>query len=169
MQDKRHYLAVKITSLAQEARIIRKRERHSGRILSYLEWLGKRDPEKYTEERWQKWRQGRNSDLREGFTHHRLHVVRPEARDSQLAYAFLRGKAFAKVEPTARTIPNWANVHGIVDRFGPVIGRNKVAENFKLWIADAMVIISTNHEAWVARHNEYLRRRAAAKEAAKVS
>jgi hypothetical protein len=48
---------------------------------------------------------------------HRVNVVRPEVRDSNLAYGFLRGKSYAHVEASRYTDPNWTNVLAIVKRF----------------------------------------------------
>jgi hypothetical protein len=83
------YLKVKIKSLAEEARIIRKEEmKHCNRF------------------------------HREGLINHRTHEVRDEARNSQVAYAIVRGKDLKTVEPNARTSPNWSRVKTMVDRYG---------------------------------------------------
>lgn len=52
-----------------------------------------------------------------GFHIHRQQMVRNEARHSQLAYGFLRGRQYPEMEQACYTIPDWAKVEGIVKRF----------------------------------------------------
>lgn len=85
-------LKVKIKSLAAEARIIRLEER----------------------------RAGRDNALREALHRHRIDVVRAEQRLSLLAYAFLRGRRLAAVEPKSAAPPDWVRVAKLVERFGTV-------------------------------------------------
>ena len=66
------YIKVKILSLAAEAKIIRKQE--------------------------QKARAHGNRSLRIGLADHRRGIVRHEARHAQLAYGFLRGRAYKQME-----------------------------------------------------------------------
>jgi hypothetical protein len=88
MQDQRAYLKVKIKSLAEEAKIIRKEERAS------------------------------QGDKREGLHNHRVGVVRRAARHSLLAYGFIRGKKYRDIEPTARTSPYRGEVAKMVVKYG---------------------------------------------------
>jgi hypothetical protein len=95
-------LKVKIKSLAAEARIIRLEEKRSNGRL-----------------RWELWQ-------------HRVEVVRKEARLSQLAYGFLRGKQYEQIErkvgpelPNGRiggggplSTQDWAKIESMVERFG---------------------------------------------------
>ena len=67
-----YYIKVKILSLAAEAKIIRKQE--------------------------QKARAHGNRSLRIGLAEHRRGIVRHEARHAQLAYGFLRGMPYKKME-----------------------------------------------------------------------
>jgi len=87
--DERVYLKVKIKSLGEEARIIRKEEK---RI--------------------------RGGSLRNGLYHHRVNVVRSEARHTHLAYGFLRGKAFSQIENKSRIAPDWKRVQKMVMKYG---------------------------------------------------
>jgi hypothetical protein len=95
-------LKVKIKSLAAEARIIRREEKQSTGRL-----------------RWELWQ-------------HRVEVVRREARLSQIAYGFLRGKRYDQIEkkvgpelPDGRiggggplTAADWVKIESMVERFG---------------------------------------------------
>jgi len=98
------FLKVKIKSLAAEARIIRLEER----------------------------RAGKSNTLREQLYRHRTVDVRREQRASLLAYAFLRGRPLAAVEP--KRCPEHVYYRGlrekrvaeIVKKFGP--GRPTLAD-----------------------------------------
>lgn len=76
------YLKVKIKSLAEEAKIIRAMEK------------------KATKRNWThvEPRLGYEFKIANGLHYHRTHDVRNEARASQLAYGFLRGKKYATLE-----------------------------------------------------------------------
>jgi hypothetical protein len=88
MKDRRRYLKVKIKSLAAEAKIIRQEERKSG---------------------------GR---LRNGLHEHRVGIVRSEARHSLLAYGFLRGRDYSRLEKNSSQ-PNMERVRSLIEKFGP--------------------------------------------------
>lgn len=85
--DQRVYLRVKIKSLAEEARIIRREEQRSKL------WGA-------------------------GLTNHRKFVVRPEARNAQLAYGFLRGRTYEQLENSTKTAPDWDKVRALVAKYG---------------------------------------------------
>lgn len=85
--DERVYLKVKVKSLAEEAKIIRKEEK-------------------------------RNKELRNGLAAHRKGVVRYEARHSQLAYGFLRGLPYEKLEHKDSAKVDWDKVKKMVDKYG---------------------------------------------------
>ena len=86
--DKRTYLKVKIKSLAEEARIIRKETKKA-----------------------------RNLSIKNGLALHRTGVVRTEARLTQLAYGFLRGLEYLQMEQKAHTSPDWARVRKMVAKY----------------------------------------------------
>lgn len=120
-------LKVKIKSLAAEAHIIRLEEKRacgrrkcpSGVHPDYKVWLHRDDV------------------LRNSLYRHRLDVVRAEQRVSLLAYAFLRGRGLAMVEPKSKTPPDWARVAKLVEKFGVIGSRaEKEAEAgiLKVWI-----------------------------------
>lgn len=77
------YLKIKIKSLAEEARIIRKEER---KVLSYARTTDIPAPKEI------------HYRTYESLHRHRTYDVRTEARATHLAYAFLRGVPYASVE-----------------------------------------------------------------------
>lgn len=95
--DERFALKIKIKSLAEEARIIRAAE---------AKQKGCADNFAYPGEGWKLWT-------------HRINVVRPEARATQLAYAYLRGRTYRQVEPIRQTEPEWRRVQKMVENYGP--------------------------------------------------
>lgn len=46
------------------------------------------------------------------------HGVQKEARDTNLAYGFLRGRDYWKMEGFAYSKPNWSNIERMVKRYG---------------------------------------------------
>jgi len=93
MKDQRIFLKVKAKSLAAEAAIIRQETA--------------RAPKEF------------RSDL----SAHRRTAVRSAARNTQLAYAFLRGRRYRQVEPNSDTPPNWKEVGRMVKQYGIQAGR----------------------------------------------
>lgn len=94
MKDRRRHLKVKIKSLAAEARIIRQEERRS---------------------------RGR---LRDSLALHRKGVVREEARYSQLAYGFIRGRRYEQLETSPKGV-DIRRLMDLIERFGPVYDYDK--------------------------------------------
>jgi hypothetical protein len=97
------YLKVKIKSLAAEARIIR-----------------------HAEEVWRHREHDKGRPTFFGLRSHRIWDVRNEARAAQLAYAYLRGRPYAVVEPTGKdnggrqSNPiDWQRVTKIAAKYGP--------------------------------------------------
>lgn len=88
MRDGRSFLRVKVKSLAAEARIIRHETARASK------------------------------DIRSDLSHHRRTVVRTAARNTLIAYAFVRGQAYRDVEPKADTQPNWKEVERMVKQYG---------------------------------------------------
>lgn len=74
---------------------------------------------------------------------HRTQTVRPESRHSQLAYAFLRGKAYSRTEDKAKNLPNWDYVQRIAERFS---GEDKrvIAQRFEQWRQEAALVLKGN-------------------------
>lgn len=87
--DERAYLKVKIKSLAEEARIIRKETKRA-----------------------------KSKSIKEGLALHRKGIVRHEARHTHLAYGFLRGREYRQMEHKAHEAPDWAKVRRMVEKYG---------------------------------------------------
>lgn len=85
------FLKVKIKSLAEEARIIRREEKDA-----------------------------RNSYFRSMLHSHRVENVRDEARAAQIAYGYLRGRRYREIEPNAKKDVPWVRVKKLVEKYGEV-------------------------------------------------
>lgn len=83
-------LKIKIKTLASEATYIRTEER---KALKSSRWCKEHQQAKESETQ---------AGLRERLHRHRVATVRPEARHSLLAYGFLRGRAYEKMESSVR-------------------------------------------------------------------
>ena len=90
------YLKVKIKTLAAEAQIIRREERRWERRI----YLGTKYNSKLDREE-PRYKVVRNHPVRVGLVAHRKTVVRHEARLSQLAYAYLRGRDLLATDEAA--------------------------------------------------------------------
>lgn len=55
---------------------------------------------------------------RAGLAEHRRGIVRHEARHALLAYGFLRGRAYNKLENDPRTNPDWGKVKRMIEKHG---------------------------------------------------
>jgi len=87
--DQREMLKVKVKSLAEEARIIRKEERKTfGRLRNLLQ-------------------------------KHRRGTVRQEARSSFVAYGLVKGLEYRRIENKTKTEPDWKVVERMYMRYGP--------------------------------------------------
>lgn len=133
-------LKVKITSLAAEARIIRREERKRRTFInggtpkrSKLFDYPPTDEQRAQLRAARLERQRRaaaidpalKAKVRDEYLslkHHRRVDVREESRCAGLAYGFLRGTPYRCIESTCRTQPRWDRVESIVKRFGD--GRN---------------------------------------------
>lgn len=88
--DRREMLRVKLKSLAEEAKIIRKEERRT------------------------------HGRLRDELHLHRVGIVRHEARHSHIAYGFIRGRTIEQMEPTSKTPFSKEHVERLVKKYGKV-------------------------------------------------
>lgn len=71
---------------------------------------------------------------------HRTLIVRHESRHSQLAQAFLRGKAYRATEDCSRSYPNWDRIADIAARFS-LEDRRIVMQRFERWSQEAQQFI----------------------------
>lgn len=90
------YLKIKIKSLAEEAKIIRSEEkkfkgRPEGSVGRQIFW---------------------------GLREHRTVDVRDESRAACLAYGFLRGRAYHRLEAKCYHAPNWNRVEALALKYG---------------------------------------------------
>ena len=95
--DRREMLRVKLKSLAEEARIIRREESRT------------------------------RGQLREELRDHRIKVVRYEARATHLAYGFIRGLTIEQMEPKStmpwhKYEPLRSKVEAMIKKYGPPHG-----------------------------------------------
>ncbi|MCA9233250.1 MAG: hypothetical protein KDA57_21580 [Planctomycetales bacterium] len=93
------FLRVKLKSLAEEARIVRREERKA------------------------------HSDVRSSLHDHRVHVVRKAARNTHIAYGLLLGKTLEQIEGTATPArpPDWKAIEKMVRQYGPTNFELKLA------------------------------------------
>lgn len=94
------YLKVKIKSLAEEAKIIRKEERKA--LATYRRIKNKQGFEEKAE---------KALNLYNGLRMHRIGIVRAEARAAQLAYGFLNNKKYSELETPSKD--SFKSVHGL--------------------------------------------------------
>lgn len=122
MKTRVKMLKVKIKSLATEAHIIRLEER----------------------------RAGKDDALRCELHDHRVKDVRREQRHALLAYAFLRGVPYAKVEPKVGRKgepefvykPDWSRVRQLMEKFGVINPTDKAVQSqaFREWVDAAVKV-----------------------------
>lgn len=86
------FLRVKLKSLAEEARIIRIEEMRAN--------------------------ENRDYDLQRELRDHRAGIVRRAARETLLAYQYLRGIPYDAVERPGSTYVNWQSVRKMVVKYG---------------------------------------------------
>ncbi len=87
--DRREMLRVKLKSLAEEARIIRREEQRT------------------------------HGRLRDELHLHRVGVVREAARATHIAYGLIKGRTYEQIERTAIYGPDWAAVEKMLAKYGP--------------------------------------------------
>jgi len=87
--DRREMLRVKLKSLMEEARIIRKEERRTF------------------------------GALRDELHLHRISAVRQAARESHLAYGFIRGMKLEQMEAISHVPPSWEAIRKMIKKYGP--------------------------------------------------
>ncbi len=131
------YLKIKIKSLAEEARMIRREERKQlgyGRHLRRVD----RDARVNTPEA-ERWANNPVFHTHSRLHHHRVTVVRTAAREAQLAYGYLRGRPLLMVESNLTNEftkrPKWGQVLKLVLRYDESgESRELVEESLRDWI-----------------------------------
>lgn len=120
MRIRKTQLKIKIKSLGEEAKII-KQEEAKWKATPFLV-----NNEKVTH------------PLFFSLQEHRLLVVRTECRASNIAYGYLRGRAYREIENKCHEQPNWGRVEAIIlkftgNAFFDVKDRKKLHEDLKAW------------------------------------
>lgn len=119
-------LKVKIVSLVLEAKYIRKQEDNVFKGWSKLK---------------EEQQQGRNRLYWE-LKNHRTDDVRPEIRSSLLAYGFLRGREYERLETKAKTEPDWKRVISLVEKFGVNSELGQQGVELKAWLERAKGVLA---------------------------
>lgn len=125
------YLKIKIKSLAAEATMIHREERrqnpgHRARVRARRMLAGKTkiadnelanlDARRSCAARILKIKP--NMDAFWGLRHHRQYDVRGECRSAHVAYGFLRGLPYKRIEAKTKTDPNWSRVEDLIKKYG---------------------------------------------------
>jgi len=158
-REGRTYLKVKIKSLDEEIRIIRKelgklnkRKDFLNRERRELDSVIENASEERTKEALRKSPEVQeNRDkyeecmyLRSSLAGHMVDPVKSEYRAALLALAFCKGKPYASVERYTRNIPNFSRVETLARRYGAMrfgrdpIQKDKMDEAWLTWYRDAM-------------------------------
>jgi len=122
--DERVYLKVKIKSLAEEAKIIRKETKRAKR-----------------------------ASIRDGLALHRRGIIRFEARHTYLAYGFLRSREYRKIEPKAHVSPNWEKVRKMIEKYGAHLDWNSEDCSYATH-KDRKAEVRKRFEEWLERAQE---------------
>jgi len=138
------YLKIKIMSLAAEATMIHREERrhnvgHRGRVRARRMLARSND---LTDTERQKLTRkliapsDRNLQIFWGLRYHRTGEVRSEARSALIAYGFLRGLSYSKVETNPKSVPDWTRVKELVRKYGEDNLNERMAR-FDEWMKQA--------------------------------
>lgn len=117
-------LKIKFASLAAEIRIIKAEEARLERLITQC-------PTKNAEQ--QGWKAQHIRDLWE-IRNHRYQDVRTDARDTLLAYSFLRGRMYKRIEPLRYSDPDWTNIERMILKYGKSEGKPQdLKQSFEQW------------------------------------
>jgi hypothetical protein len=108
-------LRIKAMSLAAEARIIRRQEKRLFKAARHHPGC---------------------RDKAEDLFWHRLDDVRPEARDTFLAYGFLKSRPYKDIEAKRYSDPDWDNIARMIDKYGMGDIRDRM-QHFERWKSEA--------------------------------
>lgn len=142
--DRRLHLKIKIKTLAEEARIIRREESKQIESMDTLRlaaksvaYHGSNEVTKEASEQIAAYLSAHES-TRRGLREHRIGMVRRESRLSQIAYAVIRGKSLAATMPKMRPLTpiQVGTVIGMIERFGDgTKNAAQIATELHEWIA----------------------------------
>ena len=128
-------LKIKIKSLAAESTIIRTEElkiRNAARKMAdYSDGVAATK---------------RLRDTLRSIHDHRVGILRRHARENQLAYGFLRGRTYQRLENTTKSTPYFEGVYKVVRRFSDASegGNNELENRFDEWVSTAEKYIKHN-------------------------
>jgi len=111
------FLKIKVKCLAAEAKFIRKEEREC-KTLKVEVPVKDRDGKVLRMKTIRKLK-ARKVEMFNALRNHRIGVVRNEARNTLIAYAFVRGKDFSTVAPKDMRLVDKTNVARMVVSYGP--------------------------------------------------
>lgn len=128
-----NYLKIKCTSLAAEAKLIRKDE--NKRLQNAANARSKaRENIKLTPNVYDK-HEEYHLRVYEGLKNHRVKDIRLEARAANVAYGFLKGKKYRDIERISYTQPDWEKVRFLVQSYGEDTDR---MDKFEVWLKEAL-------------------------------
>ena len=122
----RIYLKIKLKSLAAEARIIRHEETkwklrsrpyrraRDAAYAAYLASTANQMPELPEEAQ----KLSRHDTIFWKLREHRTFEVRSEARNTVIAYGYLRGLPYAAIEQKSETSPDWNRIAKMIEKYG---------------------------------------------------
>lgn len=125
------HLKIKIKNLAAESGIIRLEENKLAKADAYRKAHGK-----------EKVHFTRRVELAD----HRRGIVRSVARVNLLAYGFLRGRSYARMEVKTISIPDFKDILKHAKNFSPAWGDEEKLE-WEVWLGDAKAHLSAQHPA----------------------
>ena len=115
MIDRLVFMKVKVKSLAEEARIIRREEKKALAGSHWERW----DKEAFVRRPCARGTEGSYSPLYQHLHEHRGGTLRGCARLNLLAYGFLRGKPYSQMEVYCERLPDWKKVKKFARAFCP--------------------------------------------------
>lgn len=118
------YLKIKIMSLAAEASIIRREEKKWPRERD-IPMDQRTDPKQ--QDRWK---------IRLSLATHRRFDVRTESRCALLAYGYLRGRPYRRIEAKCYNLPDAYRIRDLVQKYGPEENKTIVENAVKKWLAE---------------------------------
>jgi hypothetical protein len=130
----REYLRVKAESLEAESRIIRNHENDRLEKAVIARYLGK-DPT-YHEK------------IYRGLNSHRRNELRKEARSTNIAYGFLKGKTYREIETLAYVQPDWERVKTLAGKYSEDDTETFNAK-WAQWISAALDNMMTKVPSWI--------------------
>lgn len=145
------HLKIKIKNLADEARIIRHEEKkaleHGSACLRKSRDLGEKSFSE-TATPFSEYAIAHYRTYR-GLYDHRTGIVRDVARVNLLAYGFLRGRPYARMENKTGSIPDFKDILKHAKNFTSTWGDEEKLE-WDVWLAEAKAHLSAQHPSQAA-------------------